>query len=79
MEILESRHKQCLPNEKGKNQSESSTPTTLTRDVTTRLVNSVTLQNCHYNKYLGYLSSRLEYDMSNTLTIDTGIGTGDKK
>jgi hypothetical protein len=43
------------------------------------MVNSVVLQNCHYTKYLAYLESRIDGDMSNTLTIDTQIGTGDAK
>ena len=77
MEALERKNQQCLPDESGK--TESSTPTTITRKVTDRLVNSIVLQNCHYTKYLTYLESRIDGDMSNTLTLDTQIGHGNTK
>ena len=77
MKKLTQQNSQCLPDQKGT--TASTTPPVKSSLVTSRMVNSVVLQNCHYTKYLTYLESRIDEDMSNTLTIDTQIGTGDAK
>jgi hypothetical protein len=75
--LVRQKSGQCLPDEK--EAAISSTPTTLTRKVTLRMVDTAVFQNCHYVKYLTYLTSRIDEDMSNTLSIDTQIGTADTR
>lgn len=71
--ILSTQQKQCLPNEQ-EVVNTSTVPAVISRGVTMRMVNTATLQYCHYRKYLSYLDSNINQNIAGTLDEETRIG-----
>lgn len=67
---LQEQYNQCLPN------NASASDETISREVGTRLINSSTLQYCHYRKYLRYLESNFENNASGFTDLEQSIGQG---
>lgn len=71
METLNILRKQCLPSEK---EAKGPKPTVYSREINLRLVNTAWLQYCHYRKYLSYLDSNINADITKTLETENNIG-----
>lgn len=66
---LDGQARQCIPKDGNNNSWKSSSD--ITKE---RLINTSVLQYCHYRKYLTYLESQLENNISGFNTIDSQIG-----
>jgi hypothetical protein len=62
---------QCLPAE---TENATTNPTVYTREISLRLAHTAGLQYCHYRKYLSYLDSNLNADITKTLETEKRIG-----
>jgi len=67
---LDQKSSQCIPAWWGW----SSNTTPEGEDPSTRMINTATLQYCHYRQYLTYLESQLEENISQYNRIDSSIG-----
>lgn len=76
METLSVLRKQCLPSDK---ETKGANPTVYTREINFRLVNTAWLQYCHYRKYLSYLDSNVNADITKTLETENNIGQDEDK
>lgn len=69
---LNAQYVQCLPDESEEDATLSDQ--TILDKVNERVVNTSTLQYCHYRKYLTYLDSNLEYDITESMKKEQWIG-----
>ena len=82
LDKLKTQRQQCLPDEKKTNNeswwdkggSALDVPPN-SQEVALRMVNTATLQYCHYRKYLSYLDSNLNADVTRFMTEDLKVGT----
>lgn len=68
--ILNQKANQCIPAW----WSQWSNTASAREDPSTRMINTITLQYCHYRQYLIYLESQLEENIAQYNQIDSGIG-----
>ena len=68
---LDIQYKQCLPDTA---KEEKIDPPVFTRNINLRMAKTAWLQYCHYRKYLSYLESNINDNITNTLQIEQNIG-----
>lgn len=70
--VLNTQYKQCLPDS---SVTYSPEPTVFSRQINMRMVKTAWLQYCHYRKYLSYIESSINDDITNTLKTEQNIGS----
>jgi len=77
MQRLSVQRRQCLPEET--TWADSTTPSLVLRRISERIVNTATLQYCHYTQFISYLDAELNNNITPTLQTEMQIGAGDDR